>query len=179
MSRPHPTPRIAVYPGSFDPLTLGHEDIAKRATNLFDEVIVAVAVAHHKKTRLPFAKRLALVQTVLGAQAGIRVLPLEGLLVDFCHAHHACAIVRGLRHSTDWNYEAPLAQTNRALSQLSSHAVDSCFLAASPAWGHVSSSIVWEVASLGGDVSTWVSPAVQSALQNALGLKPGAPAGMR
>jgi pantetheine-phosphate adenylyltransferase len=157
-----PSPsRIAIYPGSFDPCTRGHEDIAQRALALFDTVIIAVAIAHHKTTRLPFAQRLALTKTLWACENRIQVHPLEGLLVNFCQIHQACAIVRGVRSGADWAYEAPLAQANRALS---SHTVETCFLPANPVWSHVSSSLVWEVASLGGNVSSWVHPAVLAAL---------------
>jgi pantetheine-phosphate adenylyltransferase len=155
------TSRIAVYPGSFDPYTHGHEDIAQRALALFDRVIIGVAIGHHKTTRLPFSERLALVKALWASNDRVQVHPLEGLLIHFCRRHQACAIVRGLRSGRDWEYEAPLAQANRALS---THTIETCFLPTSPIWSHLSSSLIWEVARLGGDVSSWVHPTVLAAL---------------
>ena len=108
--------RIAVYSGTFDPITLGHEDVAQRAAGLFDELIMAVAVAHHKSTRFSLAERMDLVQGALGDNPRIRVMPFDGLIMDFCREQGACAVVRGIRNLTDFDYEAQMAAMNRKLN---------------------------------------------------------------
>jgi pantetheine-phosphate adenylyltransferase len=153
-------PPVAVYPGTFDPITLGHEDIARRACALFPRLVVAVARADHKSTRLPLEERLHWVRKVLAPLPQVQVLPLEGLLVNFCKQHGATVILRGLRNGLDFNYEMPLATTNRSLSA----GVETLFLPCQGQWQHLSSTIVWEVARLGGDVSGMVSPPVAAAL---------------
>ena len=110
---PNRDPRIAVYSGTFDPLTLGHEDVVRRSAALFDEVILAVAVAHHKKTRFTLKERMAMAEQATAGMGRIRVLPFEGLIMDFCREHRACAVVRGIRNMTDFDYEAQMAAMNR------------------------------------------------------------------
>ena len=104
MNTPRIAARIAVYSGTFDPLTLGHEDVVRRACSLFDEVILAVAIAHHKKARFTLDERIAQAQAALSGQP-VKVLPFDGLIVDFCRQQKACAIVRGIRNMTDFDYE--------------------------------------------------------------------------
>lgn len=156
--------RIAVYSGTFDPITLGHEDVARRAAGLFDEVIMAVAVAHHKKTRFSLAERMELVQAALSNCPGVRVLPFDGLIMDFCREHAACAVVRGIRNLTDFDYESQMAAMNRKLNP----AVDTVLLLPQPDLQCISSTLVREIAQLGGNVSTMVSPVVAQALRPAL-----------
>lgn len=156
--------RIAVYSGTFDPITLGHEDVAKRAAGLFDEVIMAVAVAHHKKTRFSLAERMELVQAALSNCPGVRVLPFDGLIMDFCREHAACAVVRGIRNLTDFDYESQMAAMNRKLNP----AVDTVLLLPQPDLQCISSTLVREIAQLGGNVSPMVSPVVAQALRPAL-----------
>lgn len=153
--------RIAVYSGTFDPITLGHEDVARRAVGLFDELVMAVAVAHHKKTRFSLDERMALVQAALADQPGVRVLPFEGLIMDFCREHGACAVVRGIRNLTDFDYEAQMAAMNRKLNPL----VDTVLLLPQPDLQCISSTLVREIAQLGGSVSAMVSPVVEQALR--------------
>jgi pantetheine-phosphate adenylyltransferase len=153
--------RIAVYSGTFDPITLGHEDVARRAAGLFDELIMAVAVAHHKKTRFSLNERMALVQAALADQPGVRVIPFEGLIMDVCREQGACAVVRGIRNLTDFDYESQMAAMNRKLNP----AVDTVLLLPQPDLQCISSTLVREIAQLGGDVSAMVSPVVASALQ--------------
>lgn len=152
--------RIAVYSGTFDPITLGHEDVARRAAGLFDEVIVAVARAHHKQTRFTLAERIALVQEALANVPQIKVLPFEGLIMSFCQEQQACAVIRGIRNVTDFDYEAQMAAMNRKLNA----AVETIFLLPQAQLQCISSTLVREIAKLGGDVTEMVSPAVHRAL---------------
>ncbi|WP_374521809.1 pantetheine-phosphate adenylyltransferase [Hydrogenophaga sp.] len=162
MSKPTSAPRVAVYSGTFDPPTLGHEDVMRRAAGLFDEVIVAVAIAHHKKTRFSLQERLDMVQAVAeGLPGRVRALPFDGLIMDFCRAHHACAVVRGIRNITDFDYEAQMAAMNRKLHP----AVETVFLLPQADLQCISSTLVREIATLGGDVSQMVSPAVAAQLK--------------
>ncbi|GLS15277.1 pantetheine-phosphate adenylyltransferase [Hydrogenophaga electricum] len=155
-----PGARIAVYSGTFDPLTLGHEDVVRRAAGLFDELILAVAIAHHKKTRFSLAERMALASEAL-AGLPVRVLPFEGLIMDFCREHGACAVVRGIRNLTDFDYEAQMAAMNRKLYP----AVETVFLLPQAELQCISSTLVREIAALGGDVAQMVSPVVAQRLK--------------
>ncbi len=157
--------RIAVYSGTFDPVTLGHEDVARRAAGLFDELVIAVAVAHHKKTRFSLDERMALVRQALGADARIRVEPFDGLIMDFCRQQSACAVVRGIRNVTDFDYEAQMAAMNRKLNP----AVETVFLLPQAQLQCISSTLVREISKLGGDVSEMVSAGVQASLRLADG----------
>ena len=157
--------RIAVYSGTFDPVTLGHEDVARRAAGLFDELVIAVAVAHHKKTRFSLDERMALVRQALGEDARIRVEPFDGLIMDFCRQQSACAVVRGIRNVTDFDYEAQMAAMNRKLNP----AVETVFLLPQAQLQCISSTLVREISKLGGDVSEMVSGGVATALRLANG----------
>ncbi|MBL0917993.1 MAG: pantetheine-phosphate adenylyltransferase [Hydrogenophaga sp.] len=158
---PSPSPRIAVYSGTFDPVTLGHEDVMRRAAGLFDEVIVAVAVAHHKKTLFPLAERVAMLEEAARRLPGrVRALPFDGLIMDFCREHGAQAVVRGIRNITDFDYEAQMAAMNRKLHP----AVETVFLLPQADLQCISSTLVREIAKLGGDVSGMVHPAVAARL---------------
>ncbi|MCZ2106673.1 MAG: pantetheine-phosphate adenylyltransferase, partial [Burkholderiales bacterium] len=110
-----PTLVRAVFPGTFDPITLGHEDMLRRACALFGEVIVAVAMAHHKKTLFTLDERLSITRQALADMPKVRVEPFEGLVTEFAVAHHAQVMVRGLRSGTDFDYELQLASMNRHL----------------------------------------------------------------
>ncbi len=158
---------IAVYSGTFDPLTLGHEDVVRRSAQLFDQVVIAVAVAHHKKTMFTLDERLAMAQAVAGSLPGVKVLPFTGLLRDFVVAQGARAIVRGIRSVTDYDYETQMAGMNRYLAS----DVDTVFLNTSAQYQHISSTLVREIATLGGDVSGLVSPPVLQALKDKLATK--------
>ena len=155
-----PTPRIAVYSGTFDPFTLGHEDVVRRAAGLFDQVVVAVAVAHHKKTLFSLDARVAQAQLAMQSVASVTVLPFDGLIMDFCAAHQACAVVRGIRNLTDFDYEAQMAAMNRKLRP----EVETVFLLPDAPLQCISSTLVREISKLGGDVGQTVSPAVAAAL---------------
>jgi pantetheine-phosphate adenylyltransferase len=152
---------IAVYPGTFDPLTRGHEDIVRRALQLFDRVIVAVAAGHHKKNALfNLQERLDMVQEVAVGVPQVTVESYSGLLRDFVVARGAKAVVRGLRAVTDFDYEFQLAGMNRSLMP----DVETVFLTPSDKYQFVSSTFVREIALLGGDVEKFVSPLVYSRL---------------
>jgi pantetheine-phosphate adenylyltransferase len=157
------TRRIAVYSGTFDPVTLGHEDVARRAAGLFDTVIIAVAVAHHKKTLFPLNARIKLAQIALKNIANVVVMPFDGLIMDFCKAQNATAVVRGVRNVTDFDYEAQMAAMNRKLLP----SVETIFLLPSADVQPISSTLVREISKLGGDVSQMVSGPVAAALKAA------------
>jgi pantetheine-phosphate adenylyltransferase len=161
-------PRRAVCPGSFDPITLGHLDVITRAAGLFDEVIVALFANPAKPGRFALQRRLELVGDAVAGLANVRAeLAPPGLLVDYCAAVGAQALVKGVRGSADVDYELPMAVMNRQLA-----GVETVFLAADPALIHVSSSLVKEVAGHGGDVSRFVTPAVLKALSDGPGALP-------
>ena len=151
----------AVYSGTFDPLTLGHEDVVRRAAQMFDRVVIAVARAVHKNTRFSLDERLALAQAALADCPNVQALPFDGLIVDFVRAQQAGVIVRGLRSLTDYDYETQMAGMNRHLAP----EVDTVFLHTSASVQHISSTLVREIAKLGGDVSGLVSAPVLAALQ--------------
>jgi pantetheine-phosphate adenylyltransferase len=155
--------KIAVYSGTFDPITLGHEDVIGRAAKMFDTLIVAVSVAHSKKTLFELQERIDLARSALKNIANVQVMPLDGLIVDFCSAQGAQVIVRGVRNATDLDYEAQMAAMNRKLRG----SVDTMFLLPTPDLQCISSTLVREISKLGGDVSKLVSPAVAAALEAA------------
>ncbi|MFI5444530.1 pantetheine-phosphate adenylyltransferase [Polaromonas sp. UC242_47] len=155
--------RIAVYSGTFDPFTLGHEDVVRRAAGLFDELIIGVAVAHHKKTLFSLDARIAQVQADTRAMANVRVLPFDGLIMDFCAEQQAVAVVRGIRNLTDFDYEAQMAAMNRKLRPT----VETVFLLPDAPLQCISSTLVREISKLGGDVQHMVSAGVAAALRQA------------
>ena len=155
--------RIALYSGTFDPITLGHEDVIGRAAQMFGTLIVAVSVAHSKKTLFGLNERMELAQGALKNVANVKVMPFDGLIVDFCTSQGAQTIVRGIRNATDMDYEAQMAAMNRKLRA----SVDTIFLLPSPNVQCISSTLVREISKLGGDVSQLVSPAVAQALEAA------------
>ena len=152
--------KIAVYSGTFDPITLGHLDIVTRAATMFDEVIIAVAVAHHKKTLFTLDERINLTKAACKNSTNVVVVPFDGLLVDFCKAQNASIIVRGIRNSTDLDYETQMAAMNKKMLP----SVESVFLLPTSNVQCISSTLVREISKLGGDVSEMVSPNVLTAL---------------
>ena len=152
--------RIAVYSGTFDPLTLGHEDVVRRAAGLFDELVLAVAVAHHKKTLFSLDERIAMARVALADLSQVRVEPFEGLIMDFCREQGACAVLRGVRNVTDFDYEAQMAAMNRKLLPT----VETVFLLPQAELQCISSTLVREISKLGGDVSGMVSAPVATEL---------------
>ena len=153
--------RVAVYPGTFDPITLGHEDIVRRAADLFDEVIVAVADSTNKKTLFNLDERVALAKGVFDPNSNIKVVGFSGLLMQFVQDQGAKMVVRGLRAASDFEYEFQLAGMNRKLYPQ----FETLFLTPSEQFMFISSSLVREVALLGGDVQAFVSPTVNHAIQ--------------
>ena len=154
------TTRIAVYSGTFDPFTLGHADVVQRAAGLFDELVVAVATAHHKKTLFSLDERVAQVQAAVAHLPHVSVAPFDGLIMDFCAARQASAVVRGIRNLTDFDYEAQMAAMNRKLRP----SVETVLLLPDAAVQCISSTLVREISKLGGDVRQMVSPAIAHAL---------------
>ena len=138
---------IAVYPGTFDPITLGHEDLVRRATQLFDTVIVAVAAAHHKKTLFNLEERMAMVRESVAPYSQVSVASFDGLMRDFVVARGGKAMVRGLRAVTDFDYEFQLAGMNRTLMP----DVETVFLTPGEKYQFISSTFVREIALLGGE----------------------------
>jgi pantetheine-phosphate adenylyltransferase len=147
--------RRAVCPGSFDPVTNGHLDIVGRASSLFDEVIVAVMINKSKRSLFSVEERIAMLEEVCGQFPNVRVDSFHGLLVDFCRERGVQAIVKGLRAVSDFDYELQMAQMNSSLAP-----VETVFVPTSPEYSFLASSLVKEVATFGGDVSTLVPASV-------------------
>ncbi|KAA0229050.1 MAG: Phosphopantetheine adenylyltransferase [Fimbriimonadales bacterium] len=159
--------RTAVYPGSFDPPTNGHLDLIVRAAGVFDRLIVAVGENPAKSALLTSQEKVDLLREVCAAYENVEVRPFSGLLVTFARSVGATAVVRGLRAVSDFEYEFQMALTNRALDS----GVETVFMATSADTMFVSSSLVKEVAALGGDVSQFVPPAVARCLAAKLGVR--------
>ena len=155
----------AIYPGTFDPITNGHSDLTSRAARMFDHVLVAVAENSAKQPFLSLQDRLALAQEVLGELPNVEVCVLEGLLVHFARRRGARAILRGLRAVSDFEYELQLAGLNRKLAP----DLETLFLTPAEPYACISSSLVREIAALGGDVSDFVPAPVLAALKRRLG----------
>jgi pantetheine-phosphate adenylyltransferase len=159
---------IAVYPGSFDPITNGHVDVIGRAASVFERVIVAVLANPRKTPLLPEETRIRVIRDALAASGAstdaIEIASFDGLTVDFCRTRGARAIVRGLRAISDFEVEMQLAHNNRVLAP----EIDTEFFMTSVANGYVSSSLVKEIAAFGGDVSSMVPRAAADALREAL-----------
>ena len=150
----------AVYPGTFDPITLGHFDIVSRASPLFDSVIMAIAESTSKNTVFSIAERVELARKVVSDLPNIEVQKFDGLMVDFARKCKASVVLRGLRAVSDFEYEFQLAGMNRKLMS----EVDTIFMPTSEKYTYISSSLVREIASYGGNVSDFVDPQVASAL---------------
>ncbi|WP_066803330.1 pantetheine-phosphate adenylyltransferase [Moraxella oblonga] len=159
------TIKKALYPGTFDPITNGHIDLVNRSLKIFDEVVIAVAYAHHKKPLFAFDERVALVQDIFKDNERVSVVGFEGLLVDFAKTTQATAVIRGLRAVSDFEYEFGLANMNRSLDE----DFEAVFLTPSAEYSFVSSTLVREVAKLGGDVSKFVPPTVLKAFKQKFG----------
>ena len=152
---------IALYPGTFDPITLGHEDIVRRAACMFDQVVVAVASAHHKKTMFTLEERLSLTREALQDCPNVQIKTFDGLVIDFAASLGASTMVRGIRSMTDFDYEFQLAGMNRRLAPK----IDTVFLNTLDVYQCISSTLVREVNNLGGDVTQFVSPSVLRFMQ--------------
>ena len=159
----------AIYPGTFDPMTLGHEDLVRRASRLFERLIVAVAAGHHKsRTMFSPDERLAMAGELLKQYPNVEVLPFRGLLRDFVVEHGGKVVVRGLRAVSDFEYEFQMAGMNRQLMP----EVETLFLTPSDQYQFVSGTFVREIAMLGGDVSKFVAPSVLARLQQRVAAGP-------
>ncbi len=154
--------RTIIYPGTFDPITFGHIDIVKRATRLFDNVVLAVAGDSSKNALFCYDERIALCREVLSDIDGIEVVGFRGLLANFAQEKNACAFLRGLRAVSDFEFEFQLANMNRRLAP----EIESLFLTPAEQYSFISSSLVKEVASLGGDITEFVHPIAAAALKD-------------
>jgi len=160
--------RVAIYPGSFDPPTLGHLDVIERASKLFDEVIVAVGMNPSKTPLLTVEQRMEGIRKSIGGGPDVWVDKFSGLLVEYAKRQNACAIIRGLRATADFEYEFQMAMVNRRLEE----EIESVFLMTNSEYSYLSSSIVKEVAVLGGDISGMVSSAVAELIAESIRGKP-------
>lgn len=158
----------AVFPGTFDPMTLGHLDITVRAGNLFDRVILAVAHNSSKEPLLDLETRLRLARMATADIAGVEVASIDGLLVSFCQGVGATAIVKGLRGGADYDVERPMALMNRALT-----GIETVFVSGDPNLQHVASSLVRDVARHGGSIASLVPPGVEAVVKEAIARESG------
>ncbi|HEY8507249.1 MAG TPA: pantetheine-phosphate adenylyltransferase [Steroidobacteraceae bacterium] len=153
--------RNAVYPGTFDPITNGHQDLVRRAASIFDRVVVAIAANPNKKPMFSLEKRVELARNVLADMSNVEVLGYSGLTVEFARQHNLSVIVRGLRAVSDFEFEFQLANMSRHLSR----DIETVFLTPQEQFTFISSSLVREIAILGGDVSEFVHPIVEAELK--------------
>jgi pantetheine-phosphate adenylyltransferase len=154
----------AMYPGTFDPITRGHEELVRRAARLFDRVVVAISASPKKAPLFSLEERVGLAKEVLADVAGVSVTGYDDLTIEFARRHDLGAIVRGLRAVSDFEYEFQLATMNRHLTD----EVETVFLTPTEHFMFVSSSLIREIAEYGGDVSAFVHPVVESALKRKL-----------
>ena len=160
--------RIMIYPGSFDPLTNGHVDIARRAAGICDRLIVAVLTNSSKKTSFTVEDRVAMARLALQDLANVSVEHFDGLLVDFYRSRHACAVIRGLRSESDFRFEAEMAAANKLLYS----GYETCLMPCRIDLAFTSSSIVREVASYGGDISGMVPAVILDQINRQMRRKP-------
>ena len=151
----------AVYPGTFDPLTRGHEDLVRRASRLYDPLIVGVADSRAKRTFFTLQERIAMAREVLGDLKNVEVVGFDALLIDFVRSHNARVVLRGLRAVSDFEYEFQLAGMNRSLYP----DLETVFLTPSEQHMFISATLVREIAALGGNVSQFVHPLVEKNLK--------------
>ena len=156
---------IAIYPGTFDPLTLGHLDLIQRAAGIFERLIVAVGVNASKTPLFSLEERLDMVREVVRDLPNVDVDSFDGLLVDYCHKNHLRVLIRGLRAFSDFEYEFQMALTNRKLAP----DVETLFLMPKETHSYVSSGMVRKIASMGGPIQDFVPPSVQKAMAARLG----------
>ena len=156
--------KIAIYPGSFDPITNGHVDLIKRASKIFDEVIIAITQNANKSSFLSIDQRVGAVESSIKSLSNTRVLSFNSLLVDFARDHDAQIIIRGLRAVSDFEYEFQLSGMNKRLNS----EIETLFMTPSEEFANISSSLVREILSLGGDISPFVPPQVKTILLDTL-----------
>ena len=150
----------AVYPGTFDPMTMGHVDLVKRASKLFDSVIIAIASSDSKKPMFSLEERIEMGNKIFADDPKVEVIGFSGLLVNFAKDNDANILIRGLRVVADFEYEFQLANMNRAMSP----DIESVFLTPKEEYSYISSSLVKEIATMGGDVTRFVDPVTLDAL---------------
>ena len=150
----------AVYPGTFDPMTMGHVDLVKRASKLFDSVIIAIASSDSKKPMFSLQERIDIGNKIFAEDPKVEVVGFSGLLVNFAKENGADILIRGLRVVADFEYEFQLANMNRAMSP----EIESVFLTPKEEYSYISSSLVKEIATMGGDVKRFVDPVTLEAL---------------
>ncbi len=150
----------AVYPGTFDPMTMGHVDLVKRASKLFDSVIIAIASSDSKKPMFSLEERIEIGNKIFADDPKVKVVGFSGLLVNFAKENDANILIRGLRVVADFEYEFQLANMNRAMSP----DIESVFLTPKEEYSYISSSLVKEIATMGGDVTRFVDPVTLEAL---------------
>lgn len=156
-----PLSDLAIYPGTFDPVTCGHEDLVRRASRMVKRIVVAVAVGGHKQPFFSLDERVAMARAVFADMPNVEVVGFSGLLMEFMATHHAHIVLRGLRAVSDFEYEFQLAGMNRKLNP----DVETIFMTPSEQYMFISASMVREIAFLGGDVSAFVHPRVAAELQ--------------
>ena len=149
--------KIAVFPGSFDPITTGHTDIVYRALPLFDKMVVAIGINENKKALFPLEQRMAWLEEVFQGEENITVDHFQGLTVDYCQKIGAHFLVRGLRNASDFDYEKTISQVN---SSLGDH-LETVFLISQPRYSHISSTIVREIIKGGGNVTQFLPPEIE------------------
>ncbi|MDX8377111.1 MAG: pantetheine-phosphate adenylyltransferase [Mariprofundales bacterium] len=152
---------MAAYPGTFDPITLGHVDVVQRGLKLFDSVIIGVAENVQKKPHFPLETRLQMVSSVFATESRVKVSPFCGLLVDFAKQSNSCAILRGLRAASDFEYEFQMATMNRRLNT----SIETVFVMAREEYTFVSSSFIREIHNMGGDVADLLPAGILEHLQ--------------
>ena len=155
---------IAVYPGTFDPITNGHTDLVNRGAKIFDKVIIAVAQNPSKNTLFTIKERIEFIQEIFDENSQVEIYSLDKLLVDFANDHNATVILRGLRAVSDFEYEVQLASMNRSMEPN----IESVFMSPAEEYGFLSSSIIKEIAKHGGDLNKFIDKAVLAALQKKL-----------
>ena len=160
MTLANPSPKIAIYPGTFDPLTLGHEDIIRRAAQLFDHVVLGVAESLGKKPIFARDERMEVAREALADLGNVSVVGFSGLLVEFAKTHHAKIVVRGVRSVTDFDYEFQMAGMNRQMMP----ELETIFMTPSEQHQYVSGTLVREIARMNGDIERFVAPTVAKRL---------------
>lgn len=154
--------RKIIYPGTFDPITLGHSHLIERAAKLFDQVIIAIAKSDRKNPLFSFEQRVALCQQALAGIDNIEIIGFSGLIVDLAQQHQALGVLRGVRGSADFDYELQMASMNRALV----NSFETVVLTPWPEYASISSTLVREIASMGGDIQQFVHPSIAAALSD-------------